>query len=695
VNLPENIGRYQIQSELGKGAMGVVYKAVDPNIGRVVALKTMRLDVHGIEEAEMLKRFKHEAVLAGVMNHPNVITIYDAGDWEGVFYMAMEFMEGKTLQVVLHEDHVVSTDKMMSIARQVCAGLDFAHQRGVIHRDIKPANIMLSADGTAKIMDFGIAKSGSNMTTAGQVLGTPSYMSPEQVRGRNLDGRSDLFSFGVCMYEMVTGEKPFTGQNITTIIYKIMNEAPIPPRELDVSIHPGISAIITKCLEKGPDERYQCGADLIKDLENYKSYGSSAPPTKVMSAAAAEGAVAVASGSRPAVADPNDLESVTTSHIASHDIEEAAHAAVPQPVNVASTGSTVRRAAPSLGGPPPQRKSGKLGIYIAALLAFVLLGAGAAKLLRGKPTQPAESSPPANSSTNTPAVSATPQPPHPDPNAAKPSAAKATAGVPAKSGDGATAEDTVKKTAIPANSGEARITSSPAGAKITIGGASQAKWITPYTLAQLQPGKYDVTVAKAGYVSQTKEITVTGGKQASATFELVQAGSTINVTSEPAGASIFLDGRATGKSTPAILNVDRGKHNIEVRKAGFSEENTNINLTDGETYSFAPTLVSKNATAQQKAEQRQRRGGFFGKIFGGGGQKMPAGKGLVVVRSTPGGATVMRNGRPTEGVTPLRVPLDPGNYSITLRLDGYKNSQQTFNVTAGKTTEVNAVLEKK
>jgi serine/threonine-protein kinase len=647
----------------------------------------MRLDVHGIEEAEMLKRFKHEAVLAGVMNHPNVITIYDAGDWEGVFYMAMEFMEGKTLQVVLHDEHVVSTDKMMSIARQVCAGLDFAHQRGVIHRDIKPANIMLSADGTAKIMDFGIAKSGSNMTTAGQVLGTPSYMSPEQVRGRNLDGRSDLFSFGVCMYEMVTGEKPFTGQNITTIIYKIMNEAPIPPRELDVSIHPGISAIITKCLEKSPDERYQCGADLIKDLENYKSYGSSAPATKVMTAAAAEGAVAVASGLRPAVADPSDLESVTTSHIASHDVEGAASTPVAQPVNVASTGSTVRRAVVKAVA-PPQQKQRKAGLYIAALVVFVLLGIGAAKLMRGKPAQSAE---PAASTTSILG------PPAPDPNAAKPSAAKAGAASVAspasKNADHATtAEDTVHKTSIPANVGEARVSSIPTGARITIGGASQAKWVTPYTLSQLQPGKYDVTVAKAGYVSQTKEITVAAGKQASAAFELVQAGATINVSSEPAGGNIFLDGKATGKSTPAILNVDKGKHNIEVRKTGFGEENTNVNLSDGETYSFAPTLVSRNATAQQKAEQRERRGGFFGKIFGG---QKAAGRGVLVIRSTPGGATVIHNGKVTQGVTPLRVPMDAGNYTVTLRLDGYKNSQQTFNITAGKTTEVNAVLEKK
>ena len=250
---PQKIGRYEIVGELGRGAMGVVYKAQDPNIGRTVALKTMRLDVHGTDQEEILRRFKHEAKLAGVMNHPSVVTIYDAGEDQGVFYIAMEFCEGVTLQALLHQQRVIPPQMMVEISRQICPAMDYAHKRGVIHRDVKPANIMLTAQGGAKIMDFGIAKAEGGMTSAGQVLGTPAYMSPEQVRGKVLDGRSDLFSYGVCLYEMVTGEKPFIGQNVTTIIYKIMNESPVPPRDLDITIHPGISAIISKALAKNPD----------------------------------------------------------------------------------------------------------------------------------------------------------------------------------------------------------------------------------------------------------------------------------------------------------------------------------------------------------------------------------------------------------------------------------------------------------
>src|SRR5205814_9450507 len=267
----EKIGRYEIVGQLGKGAMGIVYKALDPTIGRTVALKTMRLDVQGPETSELLARFRNEARLAGVLNHPNIVTIYDAGEINGLFYMAMEYIEGKTLYQLLLQEHALTMEKVLDLARQSCAGHDAASAQRVVHRDIKPANIMMLPNGTVKIMDFGIAKAGGSMTSTGEVLGTPNYMSPEQVKGKPLDGRSDLFSFGVILYEMVTGEKPFAGDNITTIIYKIVNEEPIPPRELNPAIHPGLNRVVLKALAKNPQTRYQLGADLVQALENHES----------------------------------------------------------------------------------------------------------------------------------------------------------------------------------------------------------------------------------------------------------------------------------------------------------------------------------------------------------------------------------------------------------------------------------------
>src|SRR5437588_7442668 len=285
----QKVARYEIVEELGRGAMGLVYKALDPTIGRTVALKTMRLDVHGLETEDMLRRFKNEARAAGLLNHPNIVTIYDAGEQEGMFYIAMEYIQGTTLHALLTEKRVLTAEEVIELSRQMCKGLDYAHSNGIIHRDIKPANIMITADGTVKIMDFGIAKAGGGMTNTGQVLGTPNYMSPEQVKGKQLDGRSDLFSFGVILYGMITGEKPFVGQNVTTIIYKIVNESPIAPRDLDVTVHPGLSAVVTKALAKAPDDRYQSGAQLMNDLEKYKSLGSNLGATAVISASAVAG----------------------------------------------------------------------------------------------------------------------------------------------------------------------------------------------------------------------------------------------------------------------------------------------------------------------------------------------------------------------------------------------------------------------
>jgi serine/threonine-protein kinase len=269
MDFPQKLGRYQVVREVGHGAMGVVYEAIDPNIGRKVALKTILAGALGTNAEDVAKRFKNEARAVGGLNHPNIVTIYDADEQNGILYLAMEFLEGVTLDVLLHTQHTLKPDQAVDIVRQVCAGLQYAHSKGVVHRDIKPGNIMVSSTGAVKITDFGIARTANAMTMTGQVLGTPNYMSPEQVVGKTVDGRSDLFSVGVMLYEMVTGERPFDGQSITTIMYKIVHETPVAPSKLDQTIHPGLSRIIEKCLAKSPEERYQSTAELSSALQNY------------------------------------------------------------------------------------------------------------------------------------------------------------------------------------------------------------------------------------------------------------------------------------------------------------------------------------------------------------------------------------------------------------------------------------------
>jgi len=270
-------GRYEILDELGRGAMGVVYRAMDPVIGRTVAVKTIRLSEEGtgLTRPELLARFQTEARAAGLLTHPNIVVVYDAGEENGLYFITMELVEGKSLQALLDGGHAFPVPRVIRIMEQTCSALQFAHERNIVHRDVKPANLMLTADDTVKVTDFGTAKIlqfGTAQQTA-HVMGTPSYMSPEQVKGRPVDGRSDIFSIGVMLYEMLTGEKPFPGQSITTVIYKIVNEEPIPPRQINPSIHPGLNDIVLRALAKEPEVRYQSCRELLEDLRNYRAMG--------------------------------------------------------------------------------------------------------------------------------------------------------------------------------------------------------------------------------------------------------------------------------------------------------------------------------------------------------------------------------------------------------------------------------------
>ena len=270
-------GRYEILGELGRGAMGVVYRAVDPVIGRNVAVKTIRLTEEGtgLSRPELLSRFQTEARAAGLLTHPNIVVVYDAGEEDGLYYITMELVVGQSMQAVFDSGEAFPVPRILRILEQTCSALQFAHERNIVHRDIKPANLMLTADDTVKVTDFGTAKIlqfGTVQQTT-HVMGTPSYMSPEQVKGRPVDGRTDIFSLGVVLYEMLTGEKPFPGQSITTVIYKIVNEEPIPPRQLNPSIHPGLNDIVMRALAKEPEARYQSCREMLDDLRNYRALG--------------------------------------------------------------------------------------------------------------------------------------------------------------------------------------------------------------------------------------------------------------------------------------------------------------------------------------------------------------------------------------------------------------------------------------
>ena len=264
----QKLGRFEVLAEIGRGAMGIVYKAKDPMLERIVAIKTinMGMDRDGAEMYE--KRFYQEARAAGGLNHPNIVTVYDIGKTETECYMAMEYIEGAELRTLLLPAKPLPVPRALSIAAQVAEGLAYAHERGVVHRDIKPANIMVPENGAVKITDFGIARMRSSkvQTRTGMMMGSPKYMSPEQVIGKRADHRTDIFSLGVILYEMLTGAAPFTGESVNAVMYQIVNFVPAAPNAINPASPAALDAIVAGMLAKSLEERFQSAAEVARGL---------------------------------------------------------------------------------------------------------------------------------------------------------------------------------------------------------------------------------------------------------------------------------------------------------------------------------------------------------------------------------------------------------------------------------------------
>lgn len=496
--MPEKIGRYTILSELGRGAMGVVYRAYDPNIGREVALKTIRLDQ---QDPQMVERFRREAHTAGTLSHPNIVTIFDAGEDNGVFYIAMELLEGQTLHQLI-EHGPLPVEQVIPIAEQIGDALDYAHSRRIIHRDIKPANIMVS-QGHVKVMDFGLAKvASSRLTNTGLVTGTPAYMSPEQAKGLELDGRSDIFSLGTILYEMLTGVMPFRGEHLTAVIFKIVAEEPTPPAAVNASLHSGLNRVIIKALAKDPARRYPSCGELLAELKNYAA------------------------------------------------VKDAA-LAKEQPVEVQPAKPISEVTVPPIVPATPRRKRALLAV---ASVALLLVGGGLYWQLRQSPepatTVPAEqpvapptpASPPAVSLPAAPAGPASPQPAAPPnpanpvrsqpapapraPTAAPPAPprrppAETTAPQPPRSLPPRPAPGSPRLPATPPASGamgRVVIHTQPEGARILVNG-EETRYRSPVNFA-LPAGKHRITVERAGFESQSQDVVVRQDQTAPVQIEL-------------------------------------------------------------------------------------------------------------------------------------------------------------------------------
>ena len=381
------LGRYEVVRELGKGAMGIVYLAKDPVIGRLVALKTIRVALHADDDEtkEFQQRFIREAQAAGILNHPSIVTVHDIGQDDGlaVSFIAMEYVEGFNLKEVLNQGRNLTYEQIADIVAQVAEALDFAHAKGIVHRDVKPANIILLEGNRAKITDFGIAKIASgaaNLTSTGQFLGTPNYMAPEQVKGAPVDGRTDIFALGICLYECLTRRKPFGGDSLTSISYKIVHE-PFPPlREINSQIPEDFEEIVAHCLAKDPTKRYQRARDLATALRAVMR--GERPPRPVEPMLAEETMVTRERDRTVEVPFPQLLEDTPASSAGTRPIPPAAPApasmpTVVRPMPAAPVSQRLRKTLTNVRALPVWRRRIPAPIFIsivAALVAVLLAG---------------------------------------------------------------------------------------------------------------------------------------------------------------------------------------------------------------------------------------------------------------------------------------------------------------------------------
>jgi len=695
-------GRYEIVGELGRGAMGVVYRAIDPVIGRNVAVKTIRLSEAGtgLTRQELLSRFQTEARAAGVLTHPNIVVVYDAGEEDGLYYITMELVEGKSLQALIDSGDSFPTARVIRILEQTCSALAFAHERNIVHRDIKPANLMLTADDIVKVTDFGTAKI-LQMGTVQQtthVMGTPSYMSPEQVKGKPIDGRTDIFSLGVVLYEMLTGEKPFPGQSITTVIYKIVNEEPIPPRQLNPSIHPGLNEIVLRALAKEPEARYQSCREMLEDLRNYRALGGSErnPDTTLIS---------------PRSGGP--FSTPTTPLRSLYD--DAAAAANLQSLQnrTASPSHTpaVRRTGPLPPVEEPSRRTTTFATVLAAIFLVCVIAYGVNRL---RPEWEAVRERNKASQLQTK--------PDPLPAVAKPvstGTASASATVPARN-DAVTIAAPANPAATDPSSSNTQ--TSPDSTEPSVSEPAVAMPVTPPPSKKVEP---PVSAAAADYKRQIEQViadkSLTGRVKVNASSNTITltgklrpaeyAGllkfmrnapsnvrvvddiiyddvpvasaeasdngahplphkglSALHVVTDVLGANAALIGpggqRLFECQTPCSFNnVDPSEYSLQIRKDGYLPIQTALQLYP-------------NETQDQKLHLEAVAKGLF-------------------VNSHPASADVFINGAKQPGQTPVTLPLGPGQYDLVIRLNGFEPYSSHVQVKENSQTTLEADLKER
>ena len=654
--IPPTIGRYKVVQGIGYGAMGAVYKAFDPLIKRTLAIKTIRLDIprQSPQYKSFIERFYHEARVSGTLSHPNIVTLFDIGEESGIPYLAMEFVEGETIASILERGTRFEPEKVVVLISQIASALDYAHSKGVIHRDVKPANLMLYEGDRVKVTDFGIAKlMDAEMTQAGTLLGTPSYMSPEQAMGEKLDGRTDIFSLGVCAFEMLSGEQPFPGTNVTSILYKLVHVDPIEPANLEM--HGLVPAkwheVFGKVLAKKPEDRYQTAGVFVRDLEYCLGSWFGALDSEVTIAAAAapeEDSPATVILKAPAE------EEVGT-------VVLRAPSAPPEdsPVTVVLKAPNLPSRRPAAPAPPPPVEEDSATVVLSGLPE--LDDDPSTLVLKSPETIRAKA-------LDTPGAS---------PEDTRPLAGLAGL-APAPGSDGGAPTLTVPATIIAR--APTRANSLPPGTAAPVpapGTRAPKRGLSPIALLGGAGALFVVAAAAVGFLllrgrgreepaptpTPTAMAVATPPPAPSPSAPVAPVG-VIRVETKPPGAAVTVNGEAKGVAPLELTGLAFGAYEIKLDLRGYDPRAQSVEVTEEAPQAELKVALTRAAPAD----------------------------GMADILSTPFGAAVSVDGARL-GVTPLTdLKLKPGPRRVEMTRDGYEPWSATLNVQAGKRTKLDAQL---
>ncbi|HEX9111301.1 MAG TPA: PEGA domain-containing protein [Terriglobales bacterium] len=804
-------GRFEIQSEISRSETALVYKATDTETNQTVALKTQSLEPLGERAQEFVDSLIAESERTRDLASQNIALLYGAGEIDDQFCAAMEYVQGNSIATMLSRKEGFSIWDLVDITRQVCAGLDQAAAEGVVHHSLEPAKIMVQWDGLVKLLGYGISHMSLIGAGAGHGLGRLlPYCSPEQVRGETIDLRSNLFTWGAILYEMVAGRKAFDAVDPAVLMTQIQNEMPPSPSALNPKVQAGISALIMKALAKDPDARYQTARDLVEDLEKCKDNGrkSAADPKKVVQsakAAVSPAARTAAVSKFIAASSPTPSEPVLPVPVATPEPEVQAFSQAQTPTTekkswaaaagMASAASVSHSSGFDSGArlieepntsPVDGRTSSIAQLSATAFeaeteapapcIAVDPVMAGPAQTAPGASFSDIAELPPLKEGTYTPPpVYEAPEPDgvriHPreqekpkiQPREVAQKAIKEIKTVPPRlmlysilgavglilivalalffhvrsEDDGSTAAPRPGKSAAsqaqavapapvaPASQqaevaptpapepevtvrhfekraakrtpapppvpvvipGQVQIDSTPQGVQIQLDGKSDPSWVTPFNLTGLSPGKHVVSASKTGYTAEIRSVDVASGSKSFVVIHLSPSNALVVVNSTPPGAEIVLDGKNTGRVTPAQFAVEKGSHTLVLRKPGYLEETTTPDLGPGQNFQFAPALRALGNVDDIRTV------GKFKKLFGKGGDSA-AGMGSVSIRTQPKGAQIAINQRLLDKLSPVEIMLGPGNYVLDITQTGFKPLHKIINVDKGGKVAVDEILER-